>query len=256
MSSYRNIEVTIRQYLLGQLTGAGLEQFEEQLFADDSLFEEVLVAEDELIDESLGGELNETESELFARNFLNSPERKQKLLFRRVLKGYVERKKPRKEVVRRWGFLPAWVYSFRTAITSAALVIIAGIVAVGPIIFPPTVTFATLNLSIGSTERAPGAQIPKVKLPLNVDQLRLELALPETAIPAQSYRVELLNRLRPYTLNDKPKTLQIVTQGEKSIVVAIPASQLELGQYALNLYITKAGEAEQRIGGSYFFTAE
>lgn len=250
MSSYRNIEVTIRQYLLGKLTGEGLEQFEAQLFADDSLFEEVLVAENELIEESLAGELNENESELFANNFLNSPERKQKLLFRRVLKGYVERKKPRKEVARGWSFLPAGVHSFRSAITTAAAIIIAAMVVIIPFIPRGAPTFATINLTISSSERAPGVPIPQVKIPLNVDELRLQLALPELTNPVPSYRVELI------TASGEKRTLETITRDEKSVVVAVSTSQLEPGQFALNLYATKPGEAEQRIAGSYYFTVE
>jgi hypothetical protein len=236
--------------LLGQLAGEALEQFEEQFFADDSLFQEVLVAEDELIDESLSDALNDTESELFARNFVNSPERKHKLLFRRVLKGYVERKKPRKVVPRRWAFLTDIVYPYRTAITSAALVIIAAIIALVPFLPHRPATFATLNLSMGSSQRATGAHIPKVALPLKVDELRLQLELPEPATPGQTYRVELVR------IDGKTRTLKTVSQDYKSVVVAISDSQLEAGRYALNLYATKPGEAEQRIAGSYFFTAE
>jgi hypothetical protein len=249
MSPDRNVQLTIRQYLLGQMAGEALEQFEERFFVDDSLFQEMLVAEDELIDESLADELNATESELFAKNFLNSAERKQKLLFRRVLKGYVERKKPQPVVRRRWAFLPDGVYSFRTAIVSAALMIIAAVVVLVPFFQHRPPTFAMLNLSLVSSQRATGAQIPKIKLPLNVDQLRLQLELPEPATPGQTYRVELVG-------DGKTNTLDTISQGDKSVVVAISDSQLEAGQYALNLYATKPGEAEQRIDGSYLFTAE
>ncbi len=234
--------------MLGKLTGEGLEQFEQQLFADDNLFAEVLIAEDELIDESLANELNETEREFFAKNFLNSPERKQKLLFRRVLKGYVERKKPRREAARRWSFLPAAVYSFRTAITSVALVIIAALIAIVPMMRTPT--FATINLSIVSNERALGTEIRKLKLPLGVDELRLQLALPEPETPAPSYRVELVNA------GGQKRTLETISKDEKTVVVAISASQLEPGQYAVNLYATRPGETAQRIAGSYYFIVE
>jgi hypothetical protein len=107
-----------------------------------------------------------------------------------------------------------------------------------------------ISLSISSSERAPGAQTPKIKLPLNVDELRLQLALPETATPVQSYRVELER------VNGKPITLKIASPDGNTAIVAISASQLEPGRYALNLYVTKPGEAEQRVAGSYYFTAE
>ena len=254
MLSNRNVQDGIRQYLLGQLTGDGLEQFEEQLFADDNLFEQVLVAEDELIDESIAGELNQNDSELFAKFFLNTPEREQKLLFRRALKDYVERKKDRSPVAHsRWNFWPATVHSFRTALAGAALVIIAAFAGLVPLarhwMMQPA-TFATINLTISSSERSPGAQIAKVKLPLTVDELRLQLALPEPSTPAKSYRVELVRD------SGERRTLELVTRDESSVVVAISASQLNPGQYALNLYMTKPGEPEQRIAGSYYFSVE
>lgn len=250
MSSDRNVQLAIRQYLLGQMAGEALELFEEQLFADDSLFEEVLIAEDELVDESLAHELNETEVELFAKNFLNSPERKQKLLFRRVLKGYVERKMPPKVVPKRWAFLPDIVYSYRIAIASAALIVITASIVLVPLITRGPATFETLNLSMGSNDRAPGAQIPNVKLPLRVDELRLHLELSEPATTGETYRVELV------TGSGEKRMLETITQDDKSVVVAISASQLEPGQYALNLYASKPGQAQRRITGSYFFSAE
>ena len=236
------------------MAGEALEQFEERFFADDSLFQELLVAEDELIDESLANELNETERELFATNFLNLPERKQKLLFRSVLRGYVERKKPQQVAPRGWGFLTGTVYPFRTAIIRAALVIVAATIAIVPFMYHyyRTVTFATVNLSMGVSERTTdGAQIPKVKLPLNVDELRLNLELPEPGTDGQTYRVELVRRV-----NGKMTKLEPVSQDKKSVVVAISDSQLEPGGHALNLFTTKPHETEQRIGGSYLFTAE
>ncbi len=250
MSSNRNLEVTIRQYLLGQLTGEGLEQFEQRLFADDDLFENVLAAENELIDESIDGELNPPESALFARSLLNTPEGKKKLLFRRVLKNYAERKKKPVPVPKRWSFLPSAIQSFRAAM-AAAVVIIAGFIGLVPLIrtLQPA-TFAPVNLTITTNERALGAQAVQVRLPLNVDELRAHLALPEPLTPAQGYRVELVKD------NGETSTLKIVAQDEKSLDVAIPASQLAPGLYALNLYVTKTGGGEQRIAGSYYLTVE
>lgn len=256
MSSNRNLEVTIREYLLGQLSDDGLEQFEQRLFADDDLFEEVLVAEDELIDESLAGELKQNESELFAKNFLNSRDREQKLIFRRALKSYVKGKNKqaeRKPAPQPWIFRLFENWSPRSAATIAALVVIVGIAVVVPFVrdrFAQPPTFTIINLTIGPSERAPDTQVTKVKFPLAVAELRPRLALPEPSIPDQSYRVELV---RVSGIN---KTLKIVARDENSIVVVIPASQLELGQYALNLYVTKPGEPERRIAGSYYFTVE
>jgi hypothetical protein len=255
MSSSRNLEVTIRQYLLGQLTGEAFEQFEEQLFADDDLFEQVLVTEDELIDESIAGELSQAEGELFAKNFVNSQEREKKLLFREALKNYVKNApKPYAEPKPK-GFWFSLTYSFRTALTAVAVVVIAALLSLVPLISHWTTrapTFATINLTISANNRAEAAQAVRVKLPLGVDELRLRLSLPEPLTPAKSFHV----RVELVKVTGETQTLGTVTQDETSVVVAIAASQLERGQYALNLHVTKPGEPEQRIAGSYYFTVE
>jgi hypothetical protein len=249
MSSNRNLQVTIRQYLLGQLTDDGLEQFEQRMFADDNLFEEVLVAEDELIDESLAGKLSQNESALFAKNFLNSRDRKQKLLFRGALKNCIKRRKSQRQhqpVPR-----PSWIrlfenWSFRTIAACAVAVIVA--VALWSSMRPPHAL--TINLTIAPSVRGPNAPVTAVKLTPDVNELRLHLTLPEPSTPGQSYRVELKRA------SGNPRILETVARDDKSVDVAIPASQLEPGQYALNLRVTKPGETEQRIAGSYYFTIE
>lgn len=254
MLSNRNIEVTIRQYLLGQLSGEAFEQFEERLFADDDLFAEMLAAEDDLIDASLAGELSRADSELFTSSFLNAPDRRQKLLFRQVLKSYIQQKNQRRRPAptpARWWF--SLTHSFRTAIASTAVIIIAVLVGVVPLVRHFTMqapTFATINLTVRPSERSAGAEATKVKLPLAVDELRLQLTLPVTVTPAKNYRVELIR------ISGETRTIETVAQDEKSVTVAIPTSQLERGQFALNLYVTRPGEPEQRVAGSYYFTVE
>jgi hypothetical protein len=251
MSSNRNIQVTIREYLLGQLAGDGLEQFEQQLFSDDDMFEEVLAAEDELIDESIEGRLNPNESELFAKFFLNSPEREQNVLFRQVLKNYAEKKNRKLQPApKRWSFLPAAIQSVRAAVASAALAVVVALVALMLLIPLPPTSFATVNLTIGVSNRAGSTPAEKIKLPLNADALKLQLALPQSSNAANSYRVELRK------ISGETKTLEPLSKDEKSVVVVIPAAQLARDQYALNLYVTKPGEPEQRIPGSYYFTVE
>lgn len=258
MSSNRNLQVTIRQYLLGQLTDDGLEQFEQRMFADDDLFEEVLVAEDELIDESLAGELSQNESALFTKNFLNSRDRKQKLLFRPALKNCIKRRNEKRQPVPqpwRVRFFQNW--SFRTVAPTAAAVIIAALVGLVPLIGYLTrqpvslgAHALTINLTIGPSERGPNVQVAKVKLTPDVNVLRLELTLPEPSTPELSYRVELKRA------SGNPRTLETVARNDKLVVVTTRTSQLEPGQYALNLYVTKPGEPERRIAGNYYFTIE
>src|SRR6266851_7591632 len=88
MLSHSNEQATIRWYLLGQLSGEAREQFEQLLLTQDEVFAQLLAVEDELIDEYLAGSLEPDEAEMFAKHFLNSPERQQKLRFAKAFKKY------------------------------------------------------------------------------------------------------------------------------------------------------------------------
>ncbi len=90
-------EISMKQYLLGELTEEDQHQFEKQLMTSDEYFERLLIAEDELVDEYLRGTLSSREQEKFNDHFLCTPERREKLRFSRSLQRYVSvhREKPR-----------------------------------------------------------------------------------------------------------------------------------------------------------------
>jgi CHAT domain-containing protein len=88
MSSNHGDQLTIREYLLGQLNEDSSRAFEQRLLTDDGFYEELLVGEDELIDQYLAGELKDRETAMFHANFLSTRERQQKLSFARAFKKY------------------------------------------------------------------------------------------------------------------------------------------------------------------------
>jgi CHAT domain-containing protein len=88
MLSNHDDQLTIREYLLGQLNEDSCHEFEQRLLTDDGLFEELLVGEDELIDQYLSGELSENEIEMFEKTFLVTSARQQKLRFAKLFKKY------------------------------------------------------------------------------------------------------------------------------------------------------------------------
>jgi hypothetical protein len=118
----------------------------------------------------------------------------------------------------------------------------------GPAHTPPT--FAIITLAIRPNTRDEGVQAPKINLPLGKDALRISLGLPNPPPAAVRYRVQLLGA------NDESRSLGIAGQDAQSVVVEIPGTQLQRGQYALNLFAIKADGTEQRITGSYYFTVE
>jgi len=72
-------EETCERYLLGELSKAEREQFEESYFADDALFDRFLAVKDELLDAYARGELAEEKRTRFAQHFLATAPRRQQL---------------------------------------------------------------------------------------------------------------------------------------------------------------------------------
>lgn len=70
MGQEPEFEENCERYLLGELSGAEREQFEEAYFADDALFERFQAVKDELLDAYARGELPEEKKARFAAHFL------------------------------------------------------------------------------------------------------------------------------------------------------------------------------------------
>jgi anti-sigma-K factor RskA len=250
----------IKQYLLGLAPPEVQRAIEERLLTEESFLEELGFAEEELIDDYVAGDLSTSERARFEQHFLSTDERHRKLRFSRALTRYSSEKigttsdepsrtgrTPAERLRAFWRGRPAWL---RAAATVAVVAVLAGAWWFS---FPRTSspkTFAMLSLSVAASNRGEGTQASKVTLPLKEDALKIALRLPEGSSPASRYRVELLDE------KDEKKSLEIAEHDDKSVTVMIPADQLARGQYALRLYATRDGGEEQRVPGSYFFTAK
>jgi hypothetical protein len=252
MSSNRNNQVAIRQYLLGQLTGDELDRFEEQLFVDEELVEELLAAEDELIDESIAGELSSTEAVQFDEFFLVTREREDNLRYRKALKRVLKKKStpipfPVSPKASR-------MYWPTAAIAAILVVAFLGGPALLGFLFPPQPrTFTVLALTAVSNDRAPGAPVStvqKIKVPLRYDDLKLQLTLPDGSTPVKDYRVEMQSG------DGTKKTLEKAVQNGQAVEVVIPAADLKVGEYAFNVILIKPDGTEERVKGSYLLAAE
>ena len=263
MALTRNDLITIRQYLLGQLGEEGQQNIEQRLLSEDDLFQELEIAEEELVDEYVAEELSAAERQQFENYFLSTPERKLKLKFAAALHRYVSKKTGAEDATERsvsppeltwleraqiaWARQTQWV---RIAVFAAAVVIVVGVFwLVRPHRYA-TQSYATVTLTITRSDRAAGDQATKIKLPLGADALRIEMKLPEALDQAARYRVELLKD------NGETRSIERVAQYDQSVVVELPAAQLARGQYALNVYLVKPDQTEQRIRGSYLLTIE
>ena len=252
----------IKRYLLGNVSPEVQRAAEERLLTEESFLEELNAVEEELIDDYVGADLSADDRERFERHFLSTEERQRKLRFALALARYTAEKGVTETAAAEVGG-PTLAESLRAFWRGRPLMLraAAGLAAVAIIAaawwfsFPRTPsqkTFATLSLSINvGSNRAEGAQVAKVPLPLKADGLKISLALPEGSGRASGHRVELLDES-----GSAAENLEIIERDEKSVSVVIPSSRLARGQYALKLYATPPGGAEQRVPGNYFFTVE
>jgi hypothetical protein len=80
--------LTIRKYLLGELSHEEQAEVEERLFLDSEYFQHLRMAEDDLIDDYVYEDLSLDEREKFDNYFLSNPERYESLRIARALRKY------------------------------------------------------------------------------------------------------------------------------------------------------------------------
>ena len=258
----------LRQYLLGDLTGEARQRVEQRLLAEPDFLDELLLGEEELIDDYVRENLPDDDRLKFERHFLSTPERRRQLSFARALGRYVSNaaesaggeSAPQRPHAPTPG--PNWAGRLRAfwgggpRVLRAAAALLAVAVMFGALWLlsrprtPTPRTFATLTLTAGAGDRAVGVQAAKVKLPPDADALKIFLVLPDGATPAARYRAELESD------SGETKSLVADVQDARSVSVLIPSAQLARGRYALRLFVTDAGGAERRTGGSYLFNVE
>ena len=253
MSPNNSDQQEIRRYLLGQLQDEAQQKIEDRLMTENDLFEELEVSKDEIVEEYCAGELTTKERDWLEQHFLASPEGKQRRTLALALKHGKSPIPKRVTLFERlqtrfsnlWKTQP-WAI---VAIASAVVVlVVGGIVLRATLGTSRPTTFLSLTLPNSSAIRSEETQpIAKVSLPLNVDELRITLVLPENPPSASRYRVEAVEGIN---------TLSVTGSNSNSVSVTIPTSQLRRGQYALQLYAIKANGTEERVLGNYFFNVE
>ena len=88
MDLHNEQHLSIRRYLLGELSEQEVENVEQLLMSDNEVYQELLTAEDDLIDDYVSGALSEEEQSRFKRRFLAVPELRQSVRSTSVLKKY------------------------------------------------------------------------------------------------------------------------------------------------------------------------
>jgi methionine-rich copper-binding protein CopC len=249
-------------YLLEELPEADQEQFDAEWFAQKSLLKQIQRVEEDLIDAYLRGELTPERQQRFMQNYLTTDARKVRFnMAAAILRHIDEYSAASKAAVAQSPTELTWAERFRgfwsrqtLALRAAPAIVVVAIIAgaLWPSIFrtPSPRTFATLTLTISNNTRAEGAQAAKVRLPPNIDALKISLALPQQSPPAARYRVQLEND------NGETKSVEVAEKDAESVLVVTPAAQLGRGQYALKLFAIETDGTEHRINGSYFFKVE
>lgn len=124
-----------RRFLLGQLPPEEQGRIEELAFLDPDTFAFLRAAEDDLVDEFLYDELSPDEKELFHKNFLTKPGRRQDVRIARALKQYLAEDEPVSEVVVAQTIVPqpkpTFFEWFRIGALSAPLLIAAILIVTG-----------------------------------------------------------------------------------------------------------------------------
>jgi hypothetical protein len=241
-------QAKIREYLLGRLSDAEQAQIEDRLIVEDALFDELEISKSELIDDYRAGQLKQVEQQWFEEHFLATPEGREKYTFALAL-DCVKRPEqaPHSTTLfqRIRDFFRVWPALTVTA--TAALVLAAGAwIYTG--LNKPSTQFATVNLTSMNLTRGEGPQPQRVSLG-NAGELRAVLELQQPAVAATTYRAELDN-------TNEVKPVQVLSHDTNKVVVAIPASELPAGRYALKLIAKLPDGQEQRLRGLYYFNVE
>jgi len=239
-------QVTVRDYLLGHLNNQEQEKIEERLMVEDDLFEELEISKGELVEEYCAGELNKDDRQWFEHNYLASTEGRQRhalVLAISCLKHpqVVERQPSFFEKLAFWT-KPRWV----AGVASAALVLIIAFIGVRSLQQPKTtISVALINTQVNRSN-GNNTLPPKVNLPPDAGELRASLTLPKPFPQGTRFQAVLDNQI------DR-KQVNVVDHKENTVTVVVPARDLPVGEYALELTAIKNDGSEEAIPGIYRF---
>jgi hypothetical protein len=244
-------QTTVREYLLGHLNDVEQEQIERRLMVEDDLFEELEISKGELIEEYQAGELAAQEKAWFERNFLASPEGRQRYILAIAL-GQIKPQPAAQQQPVHPTFLERLTSLFkqpRWAIATVAPALVAVIVAVVLLSRPAGQTFVGPTLASNMINRERGPLPIRVTLPAKTAQLKLRLMLPQSSTPDARYQAKLDDRTNE-------KQIDVVESDADSVTILIPAKLLPQGEYSVTLVRINSDGSSNTIPGYYFFNIE
>jgi len=264
----------LTRYLLGELSQAERDRFEENFFSDSDLFIELLDAKDQLISDYLNGRLSPGDRGRFEQRFLTLPECRREVELAQLLTQPAARRhlnqqsEPSGEPPPWWQpvFHALRAHQLVAGLAAAALLVIglfsfwwvkqpsperAQPSVASPIQSGPAVISSTLKPGFRRSEGA----MPTVKIDsgTQVVELRLETA----AENYPGYRASLRKEHEP-TVEFAADELRAETieGGKQGVIVRVPASKLSVNDYQITLEGIGTDNSPTAVGTYHFWVRE
>ena len=248
MALNKNDQTRIREFLLGKLSEDEQQKIEERLMVEDDLFEELEVSKGELVEEYYADELSRPERQWFERNFLASPEGRERYGLVTAL-GHLKRDTPAPPgrlpfFERLKNFFRLHPSMIAAASAAAVVVIVAGVY----LSLPAGGTYVGPTLASSLVNREQGTLPAKLTIPANISEVKMRLLLPKGTSPGADYRAQLDNRV-------ETEPVKVVEHDSEGVWVVVPVRLLPRGEYSLQLVAINGG-TERVIPGYYLFNVE
>jgi methionine-rich copper-binding protein CopC len=216
---------------------------------------------DEITDQYLRNEIQGAERARVEKHFLRSAERQEKLSFARELLHQVEVESATAATVQtRMAPAPSLLDHLRAFYRRGmspvrAAAVGAAVVAVVLLFYfawPPDRSsrmYASLNLTISSSNRADAVAAARVKLERGNAGIQIHLTVPDEAPAAKTYHARLIDEEGVET------EFEVTKESDGKLMVTVPAP-IKRGTYTIQLFAEKADGTQERVRGSYLFTVE
>lgn len=212
------------------------------------------------MDEYVRDEIKGDERARLEQYFLKARERQVKAQFASALIDHASATRGDKKadvgvnaptlIARLLAFFSPQSLAFRLAGTAVAVVLVIGIVDLAYQGWSTPRNLASIELTIGTSDRGVGSQRRSLRLAPENDGARIVLNLPQDVAQYQDYQVELVTK-------DGVKTSLEVTQHDSRTVTAIARlSLLKRESYGVQLTGIKGDGTPERVPGTYFFVVE
>lgn len=245
-------ETTLREYLLGRLSGESAEPLEAELLENEDLYEKVRIIETELYDDFSAGRLSATDQQAFLARY-SSHAARSRFVFAKTLHG-------RAAATRIATFRPR---AARIVLAAAAIAVVAiGLAYVAmrretPVtvpsqmtrrVEPPTVTVPAraiaFTITLGST-RAPG-DADALSIPAGVTTVDLDVRLHAEDV-YDSYAIDVRD-VTGKSVWQQSGLRATATTDARTIEALVPAERLVAGSYEVAVSGTTGSAPAEDLG--------